>query len=54
MDVRAEILNCDLNDHIWLEKAERFVDHSQLKNVWKLQKVLYDLKHANMRQDCSI
>ena len=46
MDVKTAFLNGDLNEEIYMDQPECFVEADQESKVCKLTKSLYDLKQA--------
>lgn len=54
MDVKTAFLNGDLNEEIFMEQREGFVDPEHAEYVCKLLKALYGLKQANRRWNAKI
>ena len=46
MDVKSTFLNEILEEEVYIEKPEGFVDPSKRDMVYRLHKALYDLKQA--------
>ncbi|GKE70905.1 retrovirus-related pol polyprotein from transposon TNT 1-94 [Tanacetum coccineum] len=46
MDVKTTFLNDELKEEVYISQPEGFVDQDNPSHVYKLQKALYDLKHA--------
>ena len=46
MDVKTTFLNGDLDDEIYMDQPEGFIEYGQESNVCKLTKSLYGLKQA--------
>ena len=46
MDVKTTFLNGDLDEEIYMDQPEGFVEFGQESKVCKLTKSLYDLKQA--------
>ena len=46
MDVKTTLLNGDLDEEIYMDQPEEFVEHGQESKVCKLTKFLYGLKQA--------
>ena len=54
MDVKTAFLNGDLDEEIYMDQPEGFVEFGQESKVCKLTKFLYDLKQApkNWHKKC--
>lgn len=48
MDVKSVFLNGYLNDKVYVEQLKGFIDFCSSDHVYKLKKVLYDLKQAHI------
>ena len=46
MDVKSTFLNGILEEEVYIEKIEGFIDENNKEKVWKLHKALYGLKQA--------
>ncbi|GKC41249.1 retrovirus-related pol polyprotein from transposon TNT 1-94 [Tanacetum coccineum] len=46
MDVKTDFLNGELKEEVYVSQPEGFVDQDNPSHVYKLKKVLYDLKQV--------